>query len=88
MESEETRRKAIDARREYGRRLGIAMGKVFFVTGLVLLFLSLVYSVFFRPVAVLFLCLGTISYITSKYEEWFYPKRKSESSEEHRNKAH
>ena len=79
MESEEKRRKTEEARREYeyARWLGIMMGKMLFVIGLALLFLALAWNMFFFPLAVLCFCLGATFYITSKYEKWFYPKRKT-----------
>jgi len=79
MESEEQKRKAMDARREYGRQFGIAIGKLLFAIGIALLFLGLVWLELFRPLGVLYLCLGATSYIMSKHEEWFYPKRKDKS---------
>jgi hypothetical protein len=79
MESEEEKRKAMDARRESGRQSGTAMGKLLFAIGIALLLLGLVWLEFLRPLGVVCLCLGTTFYITSKHEEWFYPKRKDKS---------
>jgi hypothetical protein len=77
IESGEQKRKAMDARHEY--ELGIAMGKLLFAIGIVLLLLGLVWLELFRPLGVLCLCLGATSYIMSKHEEWFYPKQKDKS---------
>jgi uncharacterized membrane-anchored protein YitT (DUF2179 family) len=79
MESEEEKRKAIYAKHEFQRQLGIAIGKLLFAIGLVLLIPTIMFSIFL-PFAVYLLCLGAICYITAKHEEWFYPKRTTNSS--------
>ena len=70
MESEETRKRAIDARHEYQRQMGIAIGKFLFVIGLVLLIPTIMLLIPL-PVSVFCLCLGSILYIMAKHEEWF-----------------
>jgi hypothetical protein len=79
MESEETKRKAIDAKHEFQRQLGITIGKSLFAIGLVLLIPTIMLSVLL-PLTVFCSCLGVIIYIMAKHEEWFYLKRTTKSS--------